>query len=34
MAGKHISLLVHFKEEFLTFLDKYEIEYDERYLWD
>ena len=23
-----------FKEEFLKFLDKYEIEYDERYLWD
>jgi REP element-mobilizing transposase RayT len=23
-----------FKDEFLEFLDKYEIEYDERYLWD
>ena len=23
-----------FKQEFLEFLDKYEIEYDERYLWD
>jgi REP element-mobilizing transposase RayT len=23
-----------FKKEFLEFLDKYEIEYDERYLWD
>jgi REP element-mobilizing transposase RayT len=23
-----------FKEEFVTFLNKYEIEYDERYLWD
>jgi REP element-mobilizing transposase RayT len=23
-----------FKEEFLTFLEKHEIEYDERYLWD
>jgi len=23
-----------FKEEYLAFLEKYEIEYDERYLWD
>jgi putative transposase len=23
-----------FKDEFLAFLDKYEIEYDEKYLWD
>ncbi len=23
-----------FKEEYLAFLDKYQIEYDERYLWD
>jgi REP element-mobilizing transposase RayT len=23
-----------FKEEFLVFLDKYQIEYDERYLWN
>lgn len=23
-----------FKEEFLAFLEKYEIQYDERYLWD
>lgn len=27
---KHIS----FKEEYLKFLRKYEIEYDERYIWD
>lgn len=23
-----------FKEEYLAFLDKYRVEYDERYLWD
>lgn len=23
-----------FKEEYLSFLDKYEVDYDERYLWD
>jgi putative transposase len=23
-----------FKEEFLEFLNKYEVEYEERYLWD
>jgi REP element-mobilizing transposase RayT len=25
---------VTFKEEFIAFLEKYDIEYDERYLWD
>ena len=25
---------ITFKEEFIKFLEKYEIEYDERYLWD
>lgn len=25
---------VSFQEEFVRFLEKYEIEYDERYLWD
>ena len=23
-----------FKEEYLAFLEKYKVEYDERYLWD
>ena len=26
--------MVTFKEEFITFLEKYNIQYDERYLWD
>lgn len=25
---------VTFKEEFIAFLEKHKIEYDERYLWD
>jgi putative transposase len=25
---------VTFRDEYLAFLDKYEVEYDERYLWD
>jgi len=25
---------MNFKEEYITFLEKYQIEYDERYVWD
>jgi len=31
---KHYHQKITFQEEFITFLKKYNIDYDERYLWD
>ena len=33
-AQKDYHKKITFKEELLTFLERYEIEYDEKYLWD